>query len=32
LFDAYNPNELENFVDGINKNSMILHSNSLMHK
>lgn len=32
LFEAYNPNELEDYIKGINPNSKINCPNALMHK
>lgn len=32
LFTEYNPNDLDDFVKGISKDSLKVHANSLMHK
>ena len=32
LFNVYDPNELEDYITGINPDSKIVYKNSLMHK
>lgn len=32
LFNEYNPNELEDFIGGLNPESIVVYKNSLMHK
>lgn len=32
LFNDYNPNELDDYLKGLNKDSLVVHRGSLMHK